>query len=115
MLCPRREEIGPSSVFKLPAEDNWRDGKTCSYCGSLNPDEFMRAIEAGATITPTDKNYKAYLTDSVRGHQKFYFQHLDMDQRKKMVDLLNAGQLKFAFPGHFYVLPFFMAQQAKKG
>lgn len=41
-------------------------------------------------------------------HSKFYFQHLSVDQRKRFVDLYNDKTLKLAFPGHFYVRPFFM-------
>ena len=59
MLCPRREE-GPTS-FKLPAEDHWRENETCSFCGSLNPEAFMRHAEAGAKLGPTDKSYKVYV------------------------------------------------------
>lgn len=112
MLCPRREEVAPSSIFKLPDEDVWRKfehaGGTCSYCGSMHPDEFMRAVEAGATLTPTDKDYKAYLEDSVRGMQKFYFQHLSDDQWAKLIELVNARAIKFARPGYFYVMPYRM-------
>lgn len=38
---------------------------------------------------------------------KFYFQHLAEDQRNEFIDLLNAKQVKFSYPGYFYVLPFF--------
>lgn len=67
-FCPRSYENGggPNSPFKPPmnGEATWkpRDGHlTCSYCGSLHPDEFMKAAEAGVEIGPTDKSYKAYL------------------------------------------------------
>lgn len=43
---------------------------------------------------------------------KFYFQHLDGDQQQRFIDLLNAGKLNLAYPGHFYVLPFFAARKA---
>lgn len=160
MLCPRRDEIGPSPIFKLPAEDSWinRDGhKRCSYCGSLHPDEFMAALEAGERVVPTDKNYKAYLhlpnpdagktvkigsstgpvvnpytgeknipdpnfIERLTGRYdrpimgvagdtkqvKFYFQHLSVMQRRRIVDMLNAKSLMFAEPGYFYVPPFFV-------
>lgn len=104
--CPRRIE-GP---FKLPKHDEWING-CCSYCGSLEPSEFMRRAEAGEELTPTDKNYKVY----VGGSSKFYFQHLDETQGRRFVELLNAKALKFAFPGHFYVLPFFMRHEPKDG
>lgn len=60
--CPRRDEgwIGD----RFPGPDVWRDRegiRACSYCGSTHPDDFFAALEAGNEITPTDKNYKAYI------------------------------------------------------
>ena len=63
--CPRRVgELGPWD----PSEDNldsWRadrDGlRTCSFCGSMHPDDFLKAVEDGLEIGPTDKTYKAYV------------------------------------------------------
>jgi hypothetical protein len=57
--CPRRGES-----FQKPGNDWWgnRDGhKACSFCGSMSPDELFAAIEAGAELGPTDKNYKVYV------------------------------------------------------
>lgn len=102
--CPRRDEAF-NAVSAYPTEDQWynRGGrKTCSYCGSLSPDEFFAAVEAGTEITPTDKNYKAYV-----GSEKFYFQHLSVEERKRFIELLNAKKMKLAYPGHFYRMPFF--------
>lgn len=65
MKCPRRNEGFNSSVFKLPLEDTWGNDNTCSFCGSLNPDDFLARIRAGdVEIEPTDKNYKAYLRNA---------------------------------------------------
>lgn len=44
--------------------DKWRisDGyRSCEHCGSMHPDDLFAAIEAGAMITGTDKNYKIYV------------------------------------------------------
>lgn len=44
--------------------NDWRtrDGyRACNYCGSMHPDDLFVAIEAGAMITGTDKNYKIYV------------------------------------------------------
>lgn len=49
--CPRSSE----------GVSYWRDDNTCSYCGSLSPDLLFKAIEAGYTLDPTDKNYKVYV------------------------------------------------------
>lgn len=103
--CPRRmEEFGPWEHKE--GLDTWkeRDGASvCSFCGSLNPEVFLDKAAAGAEIEPTDKSYKAYLDKN----QKFYFQHFSREQRIEFVRRMNAKELKLAYPGHFYVLPFF--------
>ncbi len=105
--CGRRVEDGranPESPFKGSGEnlDTWNGG-TCSYCGSIKPEDLLAAIKEGQTICPTDKNYKVYL-----GNKKFYFQHFTEDQKREFVELLNAKKIVFDHPGHFYVLPYFM-------
>lgn len=56
--CPRGEEDGRAdqqAVWTL-------DRNTCSYCGSMNPDELMGLLETGeAELSPTDKDYKVYV------------------------------------------------------
>ena len=104
MPCPRRGELGVMSQ----ATDKWRDDKTCSYCGSLHPDEFFRLVEAGEEVTPTDKNYKAYVSGSTSPSGKFYFQHLNEQEKQKFVDLLNQKKMKLQHPGYFYARPFFV-------
>jgi len=96
-VCPRREEDGHEGV------DQWREGDTCSYCGSMNPDRFMEEAEKGTKLIPTDKKYKVYVGD----HRKFYFQHLRKEQQERFIELVNAGTLVIGYPGYFYVLPFF--------
>lgn len=103
MRCPRRGEIG-AHVYS--GDDKWRDDGTCSYCGSLSPDELFERIEQEHELIPTDKNYKVYIRAG--GHQrKFYFQHLSDDEQQRFLDLLNARTLHIAYPGYFYRLPFF--------
>lgn len=114
-FCPRG--AGPDSPFKAPmnGEAHWRGDATCSYCGSLSPDAFFAAVEAGGEVVPTDKTYKAYVRgEGVRGPGKFYFQHLDDAGRTKFIDLVNAKAMKLGAPGHFYVSPFFCSP-AKAG
>ena len=120
MRCPRREE-NPQSDLVFPGPDKWRKDRSrrgvrfCSYCGSINPDDFMEYARRGtAEFGPTNKSYKVYVTDpfvtyvpmssswqngkriSVTKHPrttarlKFYFQHLSEDQRREFVDLYNA-------------------------
>lgn len=117
--CPRRSELGGE-----PGIDTWIDhgafvsrvlgrllgevkqhDRTCSYCGGLHPDDFIRRVQEGEEVVPTDKNYKAYVGPD---HQKVYFQHFGRNQKVWVVETVNVGGMKFAAPGHFYVNPFFM-------
>lgn len=108
-VCP----LAPSSpVFNVGRTSTWRGDRSCSYCGSLHPDDFMAAIDAGATLVPTDKCYKVYLRTDGAAQRKFYFEHLDETQRERFFDRLNLGQLTLATPGYFYVLPFFIGRAA---
>lgn len=92
--------------------------RCCSYCGSMHPDDFFAAIEAGWEVEPTDKNYKSYVTEKLGGalqpvsgkHHKFYFQHLDTAQQQRFIELLNTGKMRLGYPGRFYALPFFISR-----
>lgn len=116
MICPTAAEDGRVLANLKPpfnGEMVWRADNTCSYCGSMHPDAFMERLEAGdATLDPTDKSYKVYVkTQGLYG--KFYFQHLSADQRKRFIELHNAGRLNMGPPGRFYVLPFFCRVESK--
>jgi len=104
MHCPSNPGI--DSPFKVPLEDTWRDDNTCSYCGSMNPDEFMFKVKEGAKLTPADKDYKVYID----GYNKFYFEHLSKEQKLEFIILLNTNKLQIEYPGYFYVLPYFIAK-----
>ena len=115
-LCPRRQEIGDTSRFKVPQEDEWREDRSCSWCGSMSPELLFEAIEAGCKLTPTDKNYKLYIDGIANvfyvpnnNHSKFYFQHFSKEQCIKFIELSNDNKLKLGYPGYFYVIPFFMS------
>jgi hypothetical protein len=114
-FCPRGS--GPDSPFRAPfnGEAHWREDRTCSYCGSIDPELLFEQIEKGAEIGPTDKSYKIYVAligHTVRGAGKFYFQHLSPEQQTRFIDLVNAKTMKIGMPGHFYVLPYFAARAA---
>lgn len=99
--CPRqRHAVLPSQRDHV---SHWTMRGECSYCGSIRPDELFAAIERGDEITPTDKSYKIYV-----GHtRKFYFQHLSEEEQVKFIDLCNEQKINLAYPGYFYVLPYF--------
>lgn len=102
-VCPRRSEIGGWA-----GRDVWRRGRpyrTCSYCGSVDPEQFLAAIRDGVPVGPTDKSYKAYVGD---GPSKFYYQHFNDAQRDEFIGLFNEHVMKIGYPGFFYQAPFFM-------
>lgn len=115
--CPRRGET--STVFNYPTEDTWddRDGDgylACSYCGSMNPDEFMARLERGdVTLDPTDKSYKVYVHGAGLRNAKFYFQHLNEEQKLRFIELHNEKRLQLNYPGYFYTRPFFCVPAKK--
>ena len=96
-----------ASVFKHDGLnlDTWRADRSCSYCGSMHPDDFIQYCEEGKALGSTDKNYKVYVNDDKR--IKFYFYHLDEPQMARFVELYNAKKLNFGdYP--LYVMPFFV-------
>jgi hypothetical protein len=130
--CPDRY----SSAAEL--KDCWTAAECCSYCGGLNPDVLIERLKAGTcTITPTDKNYKAYVCnnggesfkqqyriDELKGdaredprnwvwtvrdtsQAKFYYQHLSKEQKAAFIEIFNAKKMQLDAPGYFYVAPFF--------
>lgn len=138
-ICPRFQP-GPWTFTGESNWDRLPDG-TCQYCGSMNPDTFMARVEAGTVLLgATDKSYKVYVRNNggdgfkqtyrdcppkspctpedcthwvTRDHdnQKFYFEHLSVDQRIRFVELFNDKKLNFEMGGSFYTLPFFMVRQ----
>ena len=114
MPCPRQESW-MLERFKIPKSE-WRMNGTCSFCGSMKAEMFFEAIRKGATLTPTDKNYKVYVrgegspaSDGSPPHvDKFYFYHLSEDEMRDFVEMYNNNEITFGYPGHFYVAPFFM-------
>lgn len=108
-LCPDMKQAKP-----MNAHGRWRDDHTCAYCGSLSAAKFMEAVEAGARLVPTDKNYKAYIDTPGRPHREFYFQHLSKEACLKFIDLLREQKIAFAEPGHFYVMPYFIQIDRKE-
>lgn len=105
--CPRRIENGMDREGPLvgsgPNLDNYdqeRNGyHTCSYCGSVEPGEFMQAVRDGVEVGPTDKSYKVY----VGNHDgKFNPVHMTPEQGDEFRRLYVAGRVNVGYPGHFY-------------
>lgn len=95
-------DFGPwdrTEGLDVPVDDR------CPFCGSLTGDKFMERVRNGDQLGPTDKTYKVYLSDP---WAKFYFQHLTETQTSEFFHLFQKQRLTIGYPGHFYVLPFFI-------
>lgn len=99
--CPRRSD-GIGVYSDLTDSDRWTN-EHCSWCGSMQPEAFLDQASHSVKLGPTDKDYKVYV-----GDDKFYFQHLNSDQKDAFIVLLNTSKLNLGYPGEFYVLPFFI-------
>lgn len=116
--CPRRLESPNPEAFGGLDSDQWRkqhglvgQATGCSYCGSMNPDDFMAAVIDGAEVGPTDKSYKFYV-DNHRG--KFYTQHLSEEQGWEFHRLWTEKQINWGYPGHPYVRLFIPGPSTQK-
>jgi hypothetical protein len=86
-ICPR------SRIDGRPFEAEWRANRTCSYDGSMHPDDFMDYVRAGKEVGSTDKAYKFYA--SADGFGKFYTPHLSEEQAWEFHELWTAGSINF--------------------
>lgn len=68
--------------------------------------KMMTHAEAAETVD-------AVWDDKVRSGEmlgKFYYQHLSEGQKDEFLELLRSGEMHVGYPGHFYVLPFFLTR-----
>jgi len=95
-------------VYHSHSQPHWRDDNTCSHCGGMKPSIALEAIKNGATVVPTDKNYKIYLEPVAGQHlpsspaNKCYLNHFSEAQAVEFVLLNEQGKMKLATPGRFY-------------
>lgn len=118
-FCPRSP--GPDSPFHPPFNgegSHWRaeaDGtRTCSYCGSLHPEDWVDIMEHYAAGDPgyhfgtTDKSYKVYANrpgtrNAGMGGIKFYGHHAPqagtpLDLRARAAWLQAVARCRAEFP-----------------
>lgn len=122
ITCPRRmNDYGPWQRKQgldqfLPGHGLVGQNLGCSFCGSMEPQVVLDWMLDGAILSPTDKNYKMYVAKKGERNGKFYFYHFDVHQQTKFVELYNMRQRPFeiAYPGYFYVLPFFCRVQPEQ-
>lgn len=87
-------------------------GRGCSYCGSMHPDDFMQAVRDGVEIGPTDKSYKMYVDHM---HGKFYTAHLDAEQQAEFLQLAQEQKVNWGYPGYPYSRIYLPALSAQSG
>lgn len=112
---PTCHKISP--VFKIGHDIDWRPinpeykdrpYRTCSYCGSIHPEDLLALIEKGATLGGADWKYgwphKFYIKDAPPGvFGKWYNDHLtdtgyDDEARNKLFETIKGlTQIDFFF------------------
>lgn len=96
------------------------DPEELVVCGSSNGlerpgDKWVPASEVDeATFlrsnwTPRKDGWLLLEKRGATKHGKFYFQHLDEAGMNRFIELYNAKKIKLAYPGYFYVRPYFCA------
>lgn len=75
--------MGDMAIFDRDNDYDFSDD-SCRYCGSLNPDTFMRRLEAGDVLLgSTDKNYKVYVAN--KGGESFKQTYRDCPEDKEKI------------------------------
>lgn len=84
---------GEHSVFHGdgPNKDSYLNDDTCTFCGSLNPETFMKRLEAGdIEVGPTDKNYKVYVRNAGgEGFKQTFRDCYEKDEQGQMVFVIS--------------------------
>lgn len=117
--CGRRDEGGWWGRTDDLTPDTWDRGpdgnRTCSYCGSLHPEDFFALVKAAAdagpdagddvpSIDPSDKGYKVYVRqkgvrNASEGGIKFYTQHLPrpvpVERNAEYSKAVQASRVRF--------------------
>lgn len=110
-LDPEGHPLFDDAEQLIAPQDHWRADGTCSYCGGMSPEGLFEAIACGAELGPTDKNYKVYVEGGRRialggaaqpWRGKFYTVHLNRENAARLRSLIEEGQVRIGYPGHFY-------------
>lgn len=87
------------------ARQVWLAGFTDAEVAQLAHNSGKTVEEARADLV---EHHERHATVDVVGDQtKFYYPHLDQQQRVEFVELVNTRRLTIGYPGYLYVLPFF--------
>jgi len=83
----------------LTAEE--RDQRKAAWVDRMSP----LGTEDGAALA--DMWEREHAHPSCGQEAKFYFQHLSEAQQQEFIELHNSKAMRLAYPGYFYVRPFF--------
>jgi len=103
--CGRRDDVFGVNYEDGHLPDTWDLGpdgnRTCSYCGSIHPDDLMDICRKTLTddqyaVEGTTKAYKVYVRqpgvqNASQGAIKFYMQHMPTHPSKEMMDLFDRA------------------------
>jgi hypothetical protein len=103
--CARRDEPFSYNMRDGAAPDTWDIGpdgnRTCSYCGSIHPDDLMAICRKTLTddrygVEGTDKSYKVYvrqpgISNAGDGAIKFYMAHAPKHPTTDQQELFSAA------------------------
>lgn len=137
-MCPRRSESpGLSKIFP-DGDEWRSDNSCSYCGSMNPDLLMARLEDGTLELGPTDKSYKVYVRNAggeammqvyrscpsgserhgpkecthwvtrETSQAKFYFQHLNEQQKSRFLELLNTQKLKYGHPGHFYILPYFL-------
>jgi hypothetical protein len=104
--CAERGLAMPDDTNPFP--DTWDigpdDNRTCSYCGSIHPDDLMEICRKALTdeayaVEPSTKRYKVYLrqpgvSNAGEGAIKFYMHHAPANPSNEDQDLFARAVRK---------------------
>lgn len=83
-----------------------RGHRAYNHCGSMHAEDFLKALEAGAMLIGTDKNYKVYVRNA-DDQSKFYFNHLDEAGQWRFIEMFNEKRMNIEPTFGLYVTPYF--------
>lgn len=93
--------------------EEWRVASVTSH----DPEEegWMRGTEIPPDVDTSgwgdlSESWVKLIQRGSKKTEKFYFEHLSEEQRKRFINMLNNKQISLAYPGHFYNLPFFISR-----
>lgn len=85
-----------------------RAPRTCSFCGSLHPDDVIELLEDGWELDPTTKRYKYYLNPP--GHANVSAARLNANLKRDFDRVLPSVPNVVGVLAKFYTMHFSEAQ-----